>query len=75
MSVPPIPVYEIHEELRINDLKYILPDGNHRWLYGHVTAERVSVILLLPEEQIQIEEWQMAPFKNSNKVNLYDKTL
>lgn len=53
----------------------MLPDGNHRWLYGHVTAGKVAAILLLPDERIQIEEWKMAPFRKSNNPDLYRKTL
>ena len=74
-KVLPIPVYNIPEELEINGWKYLLPDGNHRWLYGHVTAGKVAAILLLPDERIQIEEWGMAPFRKSNDPDLYNKTL
>jgi hypothetical protein len=75
MKVPPIPVYEIPEEFRMNSWKYMLPDGNHRWLYGHVTAGRVSAILLLPKEEIKIEEWGMAPFRHANNPKIYERTL
>lgn len=75
LKVPPIPIYEIPGELRRNSWKYVLPDGNHRWLYGHVTARKVSAILLLPKEEIKIEEWNMAPFRNAHNPDLYKKTL
>ena len=74
-KVPPIPVFEIPEEFRKNSWKYALPDGNHRWLYGHVTAWKVSAILILPNEEIKIDDWNMAPFRNSANPDLYKKTL
>ena len=74
-KVPPIPVYEIPEELRLRWWKYAFPDGNRRWLYGHVTSQRVLTILLDPSEKIDIEWWGMANFRNAHNPDLYKKTL
>lgn len=48
LKVPPIPVFEIPESLRTNGLEYALPDGNSRWLFGHVTSGKVLAIVFQP---------------------------
>ncbi|MFZ3232292.1 MAG: hypothetical protein WA194_01950 [Patescibacteria group bacterium] len=48
LKVPPIPVFEIPEGLRTNDLEYALPDGNSRWLFSHVTSGKVLAIVFQP---------------------------
>lgn len=48
LKVPPIPVFEIPENLRTNGLEYALPDGNSRWLFGHVTSGKVLAIVFQP---------------------------
>ena len=75
MQVPPFPVFSIPEEFRKKGWKYVLPDGNKRWLYGHVTAKQVSAILFLPDEKIDPENSWVAPFRHMHNENIYSKTL
>ncbi len=75
LEVPPIPVFSLPEEFQKNGWKYVLPDGNKRWLYGHITAQKVSAILFLPDEKIDPENSWVAPFRHMHHENIYSKTL
>lgn len=48
LKVPPIPVFEIPKSLRTDGFEYALPDGNSRWLFGHVTSGKVLAIVFQP---------------------------
>ena len=73
--VPPVPVFEIPEPFRANGWKYVLPDGNTRWLFAHATSGVVSAALFAADERMSAEANGLAPFRHIGDPNLYRKTL
>lgn len=75
VASPPIPAFEIPEELRVNGLCYAIPDGNHRWLIGYVTSGRVEAIVYGSTERLDVEAHGLAPFRNADSPRLYERTI
>lgn len=71
----PIPAFEIPERLRVNGLKFAIPDGNHRWLLAQASTGQVKTAIYEPNERIDVEAHGLAPFKNADKPDLYRKAI
>lgn len=71
----PIPAFEIPEELRVNGLKFAIPDGNHRWLLANASTGMVKAAVYGPNEPIDVEAHGLEPFRNADKPDLYRKTI
>lgn len=71
----PIPAFEIPEKLRVNGLKFAIPDGNHRWLLANASTGMVKTAVYGENERIDVEAHGLEPFKNADKPDLYRKTI
>ena len=74
-NVPPIPVFEIPQELREDGFKYVLADGNHRKEVALSLVQKVPSIIYEPHEQPSPERDGLASFKHHNDQTLYKKLV
>ena len=74
-DIPPIPVFEIPQELREDGFEYVLADGCHRREAAIALNQESPVAIYNPTEKIDPTRDNLAPFRHHNDPRLYEKLI